>query len=65
MNWLMYIGGGLTIFYIWGCFVARMEESGGILSIGKNASNSEMFGLIMTLLAPIAVWIWICLKFIK
>jgi len=62
MNWLIYLGGAFTIMYAWGSFVARMEFW---CDSNLRYTNWEMFWLLITLASPIAVWIWICWRFIR
>lgn len=52
MNWLMYIGGGI-IWYCFGAFVL------GYLGIG------DKIAVNILLTCFLAIWIWICWKFIK
>ena len=53
MNFLLYIGGG----YLWVCLFAMLKPD-------KTKDKWEAIGLILHLVSSVAVWIWLCWKFI-
>jgi len=57
MDWLMYIFGGLLLFYWHSYFLNNTD--------GKLENKSQAICFLLLLIAPIMVWIWICWKFIR
>ena len=55
MNWFMYIGGGFIL----------LELSFMLKTLGNEPKDKpEWNGVILHLISTLAVWVWICWRFI-
>jgi len=62
MNWLVYIGGGFLIVFFWiGFLIKVIGVKTGVMPGGGVTPEASF----LTTIGVVAVWAWICLRFIR
>lgn len=64
MNWLIYIGGGVVILYLWALFLEKCDPDGNTL-FKTEKGTLDLLVMLLIVISPIAIWIWICWRFIR
>jgi hypothetical protein len=59
MNWLLYIGGGLTIELLWWHLIALM-----LSKAFSGVKTTKITIPVWFCLPPLMLWIWLCWKLV-